>query len=70
MRWVAFVVLGFLFSAGAKAQVVPTAGDSTYLAVSSTINPGGVCGATYCVTPRMASPELLCDVNLYLRFER
>jgi hypothetical protein len=56
MRWVSFVVLGLVFSTGAKAQVVPTSGDPTYLAVSSTINPGGVCGAPYCVNPSNGIP--------------
>ena len=35
----------------ANAQVQTALTDPTYLAVTSTSNPGGICGPPYCVNP-------------------
>jgi trimeric autotransporter adhesin len=58
MRWVAFVALSFglSFATVAKAQVVTPLTDPTYLAVVSTVNPGGLCAPPYCVSNQQGIP--------------
>lgn len=57
MRWLVFVVFGLILPNAAKAQVVSTLTDPTYLAVTSTVTPGGaVCGPTHCVNPQAGIP--------------
>jgi len=57
MRIFLLLLVGLLFPTTGSAQIVTNiTDDSTYLAVSSFVNPGGVCAPPRCVNPQNGIP--------------